>query len=278
MSLPDDKFLSLRALDYREKIIHLAHEQQFGIHIGGSLSLAEILTVLYFSVARVNPQDPNWQERDRVILSKGHGNIGLLTILALRGFFPDSKLKTFNTLGSYFTMHADSQVPGVEHSAGSLGHGLSVAVGMALAGKLDGAPWKVYCILGDGESMEGSVWEALMSAAHFQLENLVAILDRNQLTQEGTTAEVMNLDPVAAKVEAFGWDVDEVNGHDIQALRRAFTPNGSGKPKFILANTLKGYGLPSHQNKVQSHFGSLTDEQASAALAILDAERQRIQG
>ncbi len=278
MSRSDDKFLSLRALDFREKIIHLAHEHQFGVHIGGSLSLAEILTVLYFSVVRVKPQDPDWKERDRVILSKGHGNIGLLTILALRGFFSESKLKTFNTLGSYFTMHADSQVPGVEHSAGSLGHGLSVAVGMALAGKLDGAPWNVYCILGDGESMEGSVWEALMSAAHFQLDNLVAILDRNQLTQEGTTAEVMNLDPMASKVEAFGWDVYEVNGHDIQALSRAFSHKTSGNPKFILANTLKGYGLPSHQNKVDSHFGSLTDEQASAALELLDAERQRFQG
>ena len=146
MSRADDTFLAARALDFREKIIHLAHEQKFGIHIGGSLSLAEILTVLYFSVLRINPQEPDWQERDRVILSKGHGNIGLLTILALKGYFPEAELKTFNTLGSYFTMHADSQVPGVEHSAGSLGHGLSVAVGIALAGKLDNAAWKVYCL------------------------------------------------------------------------------------------------------------------------------------
>lgn len=273
---PEDRRLALRALDYRERVVRLAHAQPFGVHLGGSLSLTEILTALYFSVARVDPQDPAWPDRDRIVLSKGHGNVGLLIALSLRGFFPEVHFRSFNTLGSHYTMHADANVPGVEHSAGSLGHGLSVAVGMALAGRLDGAGWKVYCILGDGESMEGSVWEALMSAGHFKLENLVAILDYNRLTQEGTTAEVMDLNPIAAKIDAFGWNVTVVDGHDVAEVRRALQAERSGKPHFVVANTVKGYGLPSHQNQVHSHFGSLSDEQLTAALDVIERERKRI--
>ena len=272
----EDSLLSSYALDYREKILRLAHEHKFGVHLGGSLSLSEILTVLYFSVARVDPQNPEWADRDRVILSKGHGNVGLLTILSLKGFFPESTFSTFNALGSHYTMHADSNVPGVEHSAGSLGHGLSVAVGMALAARLDNADWKVYCILGDGESMEGSVWEALMSAGHFGLRNLVAILDYNRLTQEGTTDEVMDLDPIVKKVDAFGWNAIVIDGHNVTEIRQALNVETKEKPKFIVANTVKGYGIPSHQNQVHSHFGSLSDEQLADALKIIEAERKRI--
>jgi transketolase len=276
MQQPEDRLLASYALDYRERIVRLAREHAFGVHLGGSLSLTEILTVLYFSVARVDPEKPSWPDRDRIILSKGHGNVGLLTALSLRGFFPASSFDTFNALGSHYTMHADSHVPGVEHSAGSLGHGLSVAVGMALAGRLDGADWKVYCILGDGESMEGSVWEALMSAGHFGLENLVAILDYNRLTQEGTTDQVMDLEPIGAKVEAFGWRVFDVAGHDVAALRHALQAPTNGKPTFIVANTVKGYGVPSHQNQVHSHFGALSEEQLTAALEIIEQERGRL--
>jgi transketolase len=171
-------------------------------------------------------------------------------------------------------MHADAHVPGVEHSAGSLGHGLSVAVGLALASKLDERPWKVFCILGDGETMEGSVWEAMMSAAHFKLDNLTAIIDRNQLAQEGTTAEIMDLEPLVQKASAFGWQTVEVSGHDIEALLRAFDAEQADQPKLIIANTVKGRGVPSHQNTIMSHFGALTNEQASRALAQLQSEHE----
>jgi transketolase len=272
------KILELKktSLKIRETIIRLSEAHAFGLHLGGSLSLAEILTALYFSVAQVDPRNPKWSQRDRIVLSKGHGNVGLLVTLALRGFFPVQALETFNQLGSHFTMHADAQVPGVEHSAGSLGHGLSVAVGMALAGKMDSQAWRVYCLLGDGEAMEGSVWEAIMSAAHFGLANLMAILDRNRLTQEGTTAETMELEPLAEKCRAFGWHTLEVDGHDIEALLEAFNAPPHGRPKMIIASTFKAHGVPSHENKIKSHFAHLTAEQATAALEILEAERARL--
>lgn len=271
------KQLQRTALDFRETVIRLSQAQDFGIHLGGSLSLAEVLTTLYFAVARVDPNNPDWPDRDRVVLSKGHGNAGLLTALALRGFFSLDEFKTFNQVGSYYSMHADAHVPGVEHSAGSLGHGLSVGVGMALAARLDRKPWQVYVILGDGESMEGSVWEAMMSAAHFKLENLTAVIDRNRLSQEGTTAETMELEPLAEKVRAFGWQVHEVDGHSIPALLAAFRQAHPGQPKMIIASTLKGRGVPSYENKIKSHFAHLTDEQAEEALGILAGERAALE-
>ncbi len=264
------------SLDYRERIIRLANSQQFGVHLGGSLSLAEILTVLYFSVARVDPNNPQWPDRDRVFLSKGHGNAGLLVALAMRGFFPFDVFDTFNQLGSSYSMHADAHVAGVEHSSGSLGHGLSVAVGSALAGKMDRKSWRVYCILGDGESMEGSVWEAMMSAAHYRLDNLTAIIDRNHLSQEGTTEETMGLEPLKAKTTAFGWQTFEVDGHDVQALLQAFQHPVEGRPKMIIAHTRKGRGVPSHENFPRSHFAHLSDEQMAAALHLVEADRKRL--
>lgn len=274
--LVDDKQLAEIALDYREAIIRMSHKQPFGIHIGGSLSLAEVFTVLYYAVAHIDPQQPDWAERDRIVLSKGHANVGLLTMLAMRGFFSPHELDAFNTLGSHYSMHADSTIPGVEHSAGSLGHGLSVAVGMALAAQLDEAPWHVYCIVGDGEAMEGSIWEAMMSAQHFGLSNLTLILDRNGLSQEGTTHDVMALDPLDAKAKAFGWHVIDVDGHSIPALREALAASSEGKPKLVIANTVKGNGVPSHEGQIQSHFAALSDEQASAALDRVSAARQEL--
>jgi len=276
-STPSLQTLEKLSLDYRERIIRLANDQKFGIHLGGSLSLAEILTVLYFSVARVDPNNPQWPDRDRVFLSKGHGNVGLLVTLAMRGFFSmGAFVNEFNRLGSFYSMHADAHVAGVEHSSGSLGHGLSVAVGSALAGKMDHKPWQVYCILGDGESMEGSVWEAMMSAAHYHLDNLTAIIDRNFLSQEGTTEETMGLEPLKAKTTAFGWQTFEVDGHDVQALLQAFHHKVEGKPKMIIARTVKGRGVPSYENIPGSHFAHLTDEQTDAALQLLEADRQQL--
>jgi transketolase len=265
--------LQQKSLDYQEWIIRLAQQHTFGIHIGGSLSLAEILTVLYFEVASVDPRAPDWLERDRIFLSKGHANVGLLTILAMRGFFSFERFQEFNLLGSHYSMHSDSRVPGVEHSTGSLGHGLSVAVGSALAGKRGQKNWQVYCILGDGELMEGSVWEAMMSASHYQLDNLTAIIDRNYLTQESNTESVMSLEPLKAKVSAFGWQPFEVDGHNVEALWQAFHHKVREKPKMIIANTVKGHGIPSHENIVRSHFAHLTEEQARAALEQIRARR-----
>ena len=264
------------ALEYRERVIHLAQEHAFGVHLGGSLSLAEIFISLYFHIARVDPANPSWLERDRIVLSKGHGNVGLLTVLAMRGFFPTERFKSFNQLGSYLSMHADAHVPGVEHSAGSLGHGLSVSIGMALAARLDRQPWQIYCILGDGESMEGSVWEALMSAGHFRLDNLTALIDRNNLSQESRTQQAMDLEPLAAKGQAFNWQVHDVNGHSLTELIAAFVAPHPAKPKLIIAHTRKARGVPSHEDQIKSHFAHLTPEQADAALAVISRERQQL--
>lgn len=268
--------LEKKALEYRRHLITLAHDHQFGVHIGGGLSLAEILVTLYFLIANLDPQDPDWADRDRIILSKGHGNIGLLTVLAMRGYFPFDVFKDFNQVGSYFSMHADSHVPGVEHSAGSLGHGLSVASGMALAGHLDQKDYRVYCILGDGELMEGSNWEALMSGSHYKLDKLTAIVDRNHLSQEGTTEETMRLEPLADKMISFGWLPIEVDGHSIAELIDAFQMDSQGKPKVIIADTIKGRGVDSIANTTGSHFGHLDEQQTQRALDQINLEEQRL--
>lgn len=254
---------------YRSQLLQLANKHTFGLHLGGSLSLSQILPVLYFHAAHVKPEDLNWAERDRIILSKGHANIGLLTILSIRGFFPTRFLDTFNQFGSQFSMHADVHVPGVEHSSGSLGHGVTVAVGMALAAKLLQEKWKVYCIVGDGEMMEGSVWESFMSAANYHLDNLVYIIDRNRLSQEAHTEDEMALEPLHQKLESFGLFVCDIDGHNIQAVKEAFDQNPGDKPKAILANTKKGYGVPGYEDQPKSHFAHLQDEEYQKALSAL---------
>ncbi len=266
--------LEKKALEYRRHLVNLAHAHQFGVHIGGGLSLAEILVSLYYYAADIDPGDPEWEDRDRIILSKGHGNIGLLTVLAMKGFFPLDAFESFNQVGSYLSMHADSHVPGIEHSAGSLGHGLAVAAGMALAGKLDQKDYQVYCILGDGEIMEGSNWEALMSSAHFKLDNLTAIIDRNQLSQEGTTEETMRLEPLADKLSSFRWLPVEVNGHSIPELLDAFQLDSGDKPKVIIANTIKGRGIDGIANTISSHFGHLDEKQTKLALDQINSEEK----
>jgi len=258
------------AQNYREKLLQIANRHTFGVHIGGSLSIAEILSVLYFKELNLNPNDPELPTRDRFILSKGHANIGLLTILSMRGFIPQDFYEELNKLGSAYTMHADAKVSGVEHSAGSLGHGLSVSVGMALVGKRTSAPWRVFCLLGDGEIMEGSNWEALMSASHYDLSNLTAIIDRNHLSQSSKTEEVMRLSSLEQKIEAFGWAVLSVDGHSVDELVGAFSAENPGKPKMIIARTKKGKGAPSIEDKVASHFGHIDEEELSNALQNLN--------
>lgn len=243
-----------------------------GAHVGGSLSIIDILTILYFKYLDVNPADPQWDERDRFILSKGHAAAGLIPVLAKRGFFPEETLKTFNHFGSPFAMHPDSnKVIGCDASAGSLGHGLSMAVGMALGARQRKMPWKTVCLMGDGECCEGSIWEAAMSAPHFKLGNLIGIVDRNRFMIDGETEDVMPLEPFADKWRAFGWEVVEVDGHDFdqldEALARAWA--ATDVPVLILANTIKGKGVDFMENNVVYHYASADSELCARAKASI---------
>ncbi|NMB86710.1 MAG: transketolase [Chloroflexi bacterium] len=274
------KELQMIACNIREDIVRTARDCSEGVHAGGSLSMAEILSVLFFHVMSVDPARPDWPERDRFVLSKGHGNVGLSAAMARKGFFPLEDLKRFDQLGAPLSMHIDKhRMPGVEVSSGSLGHGLPIAVGMAMAGKLDQAAWKVYCIMGDGELMEGSMWEALMAAAHYKLKNLTGIIDRNHFSLDGPTEEIMGLEPLVEKVQAFGWRVIEVDGHDVSALLAAFADDAPGdeRPKMIVANTIKGKGISFLENKTSSHFAHFKPEQAEQALQDLAEARAKIQ-
>lgn len=243
-----------------------------GAHVGGSLSIIDILTILYFKYLDVHPADPQWDERDRFVLSKGHAAAGLIPVLAKRGFFPEETLKTFNHFGSPFAMHPDSnKVIGCDASAGSLGHGLSMAVGMALGARQRKMPWKTVCLMGDGECCEGSIWEAAMSAPHFKLGNLIGIVDRNRYMIDGETEDVMPLEPFADKWRAFGWEVVEVDGHDFdqldEALARAWV--ATDVPVLILANTIKGKGVDFMENNVVYHYASADSELCARAKASI---------
>ena len=230
-----------------------------GAHVGGSLSIMDILTILYFKYLKVNPKDPGWEDRDRFVLSKGHAAAGYIPVLAKRGFFPEDTLKSFNHFGSPFAMHPDSnKVIGCDASAGSLGHGLSMAVGLGLGARYLKKSFKTVCLMGDGECCEGSVWEAAMSAANFKLGNVIGIVDRNRLMIDGKTEDVMALEPFADKWKAFGWEVIQVDGHDFDqlddALGRAW--KATDKPTLILADTVKGKGVDFMENNVVYHYAS----------------------
>jgi len=257
----------------REDIITTGRDCNVGVHIGGNLTIAEIIAVLFFSMANLDPENVKWKDRDRIILSKGHGNVALSSAMARRGFFDLDELKKFDTFNSMLSMHIDKhRMPGVEISSGSLGHGLSVAVGAALGAKMDHADWKVYCIISDGELMEGSTWEAVLSAAQFRLDNLTVIVDRNNLTIEGNTEEKMGLEPLAEKFQAFNWFVKEVDGHSIEELLQAFEEKSPDqKPKMIIAKTLKGHGVPAIEGKASSHFLKIEPKDAEEALTIIQS-------
>ena len=243
-----------------------------GAHVGGSLSIIDILTILYFKYLDVHPADPQWDERDRFVLSKGHAAAGLIPVLAKRGFFPEETLKTFNHFGSPFAMHPDSnKVIGCDASAGSLGHGLSMAVGMALGARQRKMPWKTVCLMGDGECCEGSIWEAAMSAPHFKLGNLIGIVDRNRFMIDGETEDVMPLEPFADKWRAFGWEVVEVDGHDFDQLDEALAKAWAATdvPVLILANTIKGKGVDFMENNVVYHYASADSELCARAKASI---------
>ena len=242
-------------------------------HYGSVFSAAELLSVLYYHVLRYDPAHPNWPDRDRFILSKGHAAVGLYPLLADVGFFDPALLDTYTRLGSPFGDHPDMRlIPGIDFSSGSLGHGLSVGVGMALAARVTGRSYRVYVLLGDGELDEGQVWEAAMSAAHYKLGNLVAIVDRNQVSVDGLTAEVMDPEPVADKWAAFGWKVQEVDGHDLNALldRFAALPDpASAQPTVLIAHTVAGKPVSFMEHRFEWHLGYLAPEDQARALAEL---------
>jgi transketolase len=269
----DIRFLEEKARDLRVEILKMLTEAGSG-HTGGSLSAADVVTALYFFKMQHNPKDPKWRERDRFILSKGHAAPLLYAALALSGYFDKDLLKTLRKIGSPLQGHPCSKkLPGVEISTGSLGQGLSIANGIALGLRLDGLPSRVYCLLGDGETQEGQVWEASMTAAHYKLDNLCAIIDNNGLQIDGYCEDVMCIEPIVNKWEAFGWHVIDINGHDMKAILNAFNEAETVKmkPTMIVARTVKGKGVSFFEGKVEYHGIPPTHEELERALKELGA-------
>ena len=264
MAITDQEITELKQLarKVREDIIDVTGWSG-GTHIGGSLSMVEIITILYWKYLRVQPHNPHWEDRDRFVLSKGHGGVGHAVVLALKGYFPPEQLRDFNKSGSAFGMHLDChKVVGVDCSTGSLGHGLPMAVGLGLGARLLKKEWRTYCVMGDGECDEGSIWEAAMSAAHYKLDNLLGFVDRNGLMIDGPTEKVMALEPFVDKWTAFGWKALSVDGHDFRQLAQAidFAHEHKGQPVVVIAKTVKGKGVEFMENKAAWHYGGLNAE------------------
>jgi transketolase len=249
------------------RMVHLSKAS----HIGSCLSIADVLAVLYSRVLRIDATNPSDPERDRFILSKGHAAAILYAVLAECGFFPVSALAGYCKDGSLLTGHISHSVSGVEVSTGSLGHGLPISAGMAVAAKADRRQSRVFCLLSDGECDEGSTWEAVLFASHHRLDNLVAIVDFNKIQSFGTVAEVLSLDPLAEKWRAFGWHTIEIDGHDHGEIERVVTnaPQVPGRPSAVIAHTVKGRGVSFMENKLEWHYKSPSDEQLAKALAEL---------
>jgi transketolase len=272
-SLPNPAQLQEIARQVRLDIVEMLFRSGSG-HLGGSLSATDILVALFFSCMRHNPQDPCWLQRDRFVLSKGHAAPALYAVLSRLGYFPPEELLTLRQFGSSLQGHPDSAcTPGVEVPTGSLGQGLSIANGMALAARLNGGDSKVYALLGDGEVQEGQIWEAAMSAAHYRLDNLTAFLDRNRLQIDGRTADVMGLEPLAQKWEAFGWPTVQVDGHSFPELLNALAAAEQIKdrPCMIIANTVKGKGVSIFENQAKYHGVAPNKEEYEQALKELQA-------
>lgn len=273
MEITDNQINNLKqiALNLRRNIIKMIQSGQGG-HLGGSFSCIEIITTLYFSVLRCNPQDPQWEDRDRFILSAGHKCLTLYSILAEKGYFDKKLLNTYDSLDSPLPGHPDRhKLPGVEANTGSLGHGLAIGGGMALAGKIDQKNYKVYVLMGDGEIAEGSVWEAAEIANHYKLDNLTAIIDKNKLQIHGNTKNVLNTEPLLEKWNSFGWQTFEVDGHDFVEVFRALKniPVKRDHPTCIIANTIKGKGLSFAENNYKYHYWKPTDEEMKKAFIEL---------
>ena len=272
--------LSLKAAQVRSLAMDAVFSAASG-HIGGSLSVADILTVLYFHTMKVDPEAPQAPDRDRLVLSKGHTTPALYATLALKGYFPVEELKLFRSVEGHYSGHPDMvHVPGVDMSTGSLGQGISAAVGMALAGQMDRKDHRIYAVLGDGEVEEGQVWEAAMAAAKYHLDNLCAVVDVNGLQIDGKTADVMPSEPLDKKFEAFNWNVIQVDGHDIAAVAAAFeaAKKGKGKPTVILARTVKGKGVSFMEGDAGWHGKAPNAEQYEKAHAELEVKIAELEG
>lgn len=269
---PNIKELKKEAMEIRKDIIRMLGEAGSG-HSGGSLSSVEIMMGLYYYKLRYNPKKPDWSDRDRFILSKGHVCPCLYTVMARCGYFPREELMTLRKLYSRLQGHPHMlKLPGLETSCGSLGQGLSIANGIALGARLDKKGYRVYCLLGDGETDEGQVWEAAMTANHYKLDNLCAIIDRNRLQIDGFTEDVMKLEPIGKRWESFGWHVIEVDGHNIKEVMDAYdeAEKIKGKPTMIIAHTTKGKGVSFMEDKVEWHGVAPKGEQIELALKELN--------
>ncbi|HEV8273400.1 MAG TPA: transketolase [Chitinophagaceae bacterium] len=265
------KQLQKKSIQYRKNILKYIFHANAG-HTGGSLSCIDILNVLYNDTMNVSPQNFRSPERDRYIQSKGHSVEALFVVLADKGFFPELDLNTLCKYNSHYIGHPTRKVNGVEQNTGALGHGLPISVGTALAAKLDNRKFRVFTLLGDGELPEGSNWEAALTAAHYKLDNLCAIIDNNKLQITGPTAEVCNTDPIDAKFESFGWAVRHVDGHNLDELKETFDslPFAEGKPNLVIAHTVKGKGVSYMENVIKWHHGVPSEKQYEDALSELD--------
>jgi transketolase len=265
------KELKSKSIHYRKKILKYIKIANAG-HTGGSLSCTDILNVLYNKVLHVSPENFSSLDRDRYIQSKGHCVEALFVVLADKGFFPEEDLNTLCKYKSHYIGHPTKKVKGVEQNTGAVGHGLPISVGIALAGKMDKKDYKIYTLIGDGELPEGSNWEAALSAAHYKLDNLCAIVDKNNLQITAATKDVMNTEPLDKKWEAFGWAVKEVNGNDVEELLTVFSslPFEKGKPSVIIAHTTKGKGVSYMENQLKWHHGVPNNEEYELAQKELD--------
>lgn len=257
-----------KAKNVRRNIVEMVYSAKSG-HPGGSLSIADILVALYFSELKVDVNNPKDENRDRLVLSKGHCSPALYSVLAEKGFIPKEDLKTFRKIDSYLQGHPDmKKIPGVDMTSGSLGQGLSVSNGMAIAGKLDKKAYRVYCILGDGEIEEGQVWEAAMTSSHYKLDNLCVIVDNNNLQIDGNVKDVMNPHPIDKKFESFGFNVIEINGHNFEEILEVFDKarNVKGKPTAIIAKTTKGKGVSYMEDNAGWHGKAPSEEEYNLAM------------
>ncbi len=279
MDVTTKKQLQATACKVRMGVVEGTFNAKSG-HPGGSMSISDLLTYLYFAKMHVDPQNPDMPDRDRLVLSKGHCAPGLYSVLAQRGFFPYEELKSLRHIGALLQGHPCIHIPGVDMSSGSLGQGISTACGMALAGKLDNAAYKVYAILGDGEIEEGQVWEAAMFAAHYKLDNLVAIVDNNGLQIDGPITEVCSPEPITDKFAAFGWHVITMDAHDFDSIEAAFNEAETivGKPVAIVQKSTKGKGVSFMENQVGWHGKAPNKEEYDKAMAELTAQLSELEG